>query len=50
MVKVSCIYLTLFQYIFTYLGNKEDSRIGPIDCRTLLKDLDLERQVVEESG
>jgi len=33
-----------------FLDNKEDSRIGPIDCRTLLKDLDLERQVVEESG
>jgi Ca2+-binding EF-hand superfamily protein len=38
------------QYNFTFLGNEEDGRIGPIDCRTLLKDLDLERQVIEESG
>lgn len=42
--------LTLFQYNLTFLGNKEDSRIGPIDSQTFLKDLDMERQVVEESG
>lgn len=41
---------TNIQYGFTFLGKKEDSRIGPIDCQTFLKDLDLERQVVEESG
>jgi hypothetical protein len=48
--KVSHIYISLFQYDFTFLCKQEDSRTGPIDCKAFLKDLDLERQVVEESG
>jgi hypothetical protein len=40
----------LFQYEFSFLANKQDSRIGLIDCQAFLKDLDLEKQVAEESG
>jgi hypothetical protein len=43
-------YLILFQYEFSFLAKKPDSRIGPVDSQAFLKDLDLEKQIVEESG
>jgi hypothetical protein len=40
----------LFQCEFPFLANKPDNRIGPVDFQAFLKDLDLEKQLVEESG
>jgi hypothetical protein len=43
-------YFILFQFEFSFLANKPDNRVGPVDCQAFLKDLDLEKQVAEESG
>jgi hypothetical protein len=44
------VCIVLFQYDFSFSDSKPVCQIGQVDCQAFLKDLDLEKQVVQESG